>query len=199
VQIEGWAIDPDTVNPIRIQVYVDGEYQMSPVADVERPDIAAARPGSGAAHGLDLTLPLASGERDVCLVAKNILSGRPSHVPLGCRTVTVPATQFLPIGNIDGAAVSGTTVTVNGWALDQDLPTEALRVHLYVDGAWKTATTADEPRADIGLAFPGAGNDHGWVVAMTLSSGAHQVCAYGINIAGGSSNKQLACKNVTVP
>ncbi len=63
VQIEAWAIDPDTVDPIEIQVYVDDEYQMSPVADVERLDVAAARPGFGPNHGLDITLPVASGTR----------------------------------------------------------------------------------------------------------------------------------------
>jgi hypothetical protein len=138
------------------------------------------------------------GSRTVCVYAINTLSGR-TNPRLGCRTVTVPATTFLPIGNIDGATVSGTTVTVNGWALDKDVPTDPVRVHLSVDGAVKTATTADRPRADIGAAFPGAGVNHGWQVAMTLSPGVHEICAFGINLAGGSSNPQLACRTVTVP
>jgi hypothetical protein len=201
VRIEGWAVDPDTVDPIRVQVYVDGAYHSSPLANGDRPDIAAARPGSGAAHGLDVTLPLASGERNVCLVAKNVLSGRPSHVPLGCRTVTVPATQFVPIGNLDSATVSGTTVTATGWALDQDSPTAALRVHVYVDGksttAWKI--WADRGRADIELQYPEAGADHGFQLDLDLSSlprGDHQVCAWAINILGGSSNTKLPCRTV---
>lgn len=199
VRIQGWAIDPDTVDPINVHVYVDGQFKASAVANVDRPDVAASRPGYGGGHGFDVTLPVLGGSRNVCVFGINTLSGS-SNSLFGCTTVTVPATTFVPIGNIDAATVTGNTVTLSGWALDQDLPTEAIRVHLWVDGStWGGETLANLPRADIATAFPGAGPGHGWQRSMTLPSGVHEICAYGINIEGGSTNPQLACTTVTVP
>jgi hypothetical protein len=87
-----------------------------------------------------------------------------------------------------------------GWTLDQDLPTDPVQVHVYVDGVMRASVTANRPRADIGLAYPDAGVYHGWqTAAIPATSGVHNVCAYGINIHGGSSNPQLACRSVTVP
>jgi hypothetical protein len=34
---------------------------------------------------------------------------------------------------------------------------------------------------------------------LSVASGTHEVCAYGINRAGGSSNPKMACKSVVVP
>ncbi len=78
--------------------------------------------------------------------------------------------------------------------------TERIRVHVYVDGAIKAAVWADQPRGDIANAFPGAGPNHGWTAVIPSSpSGSHQVCAWAINILGGSSNTKLPCRTVTVP
>lgn len=201
VQVEGWAIDPDTTDPITVNVYVDGVAKASgALADLDRPDVETARPGNGSAHGFDLTVPVVGGpDKLVCVYANNTGSG--SGAPrIGCWRGDIPETTFLPIGNVDSATASGTTVTAMGWALDQDDPTTPIRVHVRVDGVLKAAVTADQPRADIGAAFPGAGVYHGWTVSIpSIPSGLHTVCAYGINIAGGVGNPQLACKDVTVP
>jgi hypothetical protein len=200
VQVEGWAVDPDTTDPITVNVYVDGVAKASgALADVDRPDVESARPGSGSAHGFDLTVPVVGGpDKLVCVYANNTGSG--SGAPrIGCWRGDVPGTTFLPIGNVDAATPAGNNVTVRGWALDQDSPTEPIRVHVYVDGVVRSGVTADDPRADIGLAYPEAGVNHGWQVVINMPSGVHQVCAYGINIYGGSSNPELACTSVTVP
>lgn len=199
VRIQGWALDPDTVDPSDIAVYVDGSYELSATADVPRPDVGSARPGFGDDHGFDVTLPVPGGSRSVCVFALNTLSGT-SHTLLGCRTVTVPATAFVPIGNLDEATLSGSTVTVRGWALDQDVPSDPIQVHVKVDGQTK-ATTANLLRYDIAVEYPGAGVYHGWSVKLTFTPGGppHEICAYGINVAGGSANTKLGCTIVTVP
>jgi hypothetical protein len=198
VQLEGWAIDPDTVDPISVHVYVDGRYATAAVANVTRTDVETVRPGFGADHGFDVTLPVVGGSRQICVYAINTLSGR-SNPRLGCRTVDVPATQFLPVGNVDTATPAPGSVTVSGWALDQDVLTEPLRVHLYLDGTWWDATTANLVRYDIAVAFPGAGVYHGWSLTKALPPGPHEICAFAINQAGGVGNPLLACRTVTIP
>jgi hypothetical protein len=198
VRVQGWAIDPDTVDPVSVHVWVDGAYATAATANVSRPDVESARPGNGADHGFDFTVRMTGGSRNVCVYAINVLSGS-SNPRLACKTLSVPATTFLPIGNVDGAAVSGTTITANGWALDRDELTTPIRVHVYVDGVMKASVLADRPRGDIDPAFPGAGPYHGWMTPpISVSPGTRRVCAFGINIAGGVGNPQMACRNVTV-
>lgn len=87
VTVSGWAIDPDTVEPIAVHVYVDGA-GVPLVADRERPDVAAAFPGVRAAHGFAASLPAARGTRTVCAYAiNNLASG--ANTLLACRAVTV--------------------------------------------------------------------------------------------------------------
>jgi hypothetical protein len=137
----------------------------------------------------------------VCVYGLNSGSGR--NALLGCRTVDVPPSS--PIGNVDGQNLSGTTLTLSGWALDKDDLTAALQVRVQVNGTtkatnWTGVVHGAVLRPDIDAAFPGAGNDHGWRVAVPLTSGSNQVCAYGRDLSGNAPNGLLgACRNVTVP
>ena len=83
----GWAIDPDTTGPIAVHVYVDGVGREF-MANLSRPDVAAAYPASGDAHGYVATIPAAAGPHRVCVYAIDSAGG--SNPTLGCRDVTVP-------------------------------------------------------------------------------------------------------------
>ena len=198
VKALGWAVDPDTVDSIGVHVYVDGKYTQAVVAKVKRTDVEKARPGYGSAHGFDVTLPVAAGKRTVCAYGINVRSGG-RNTRLGCATVTVP--EFVPVGNVDKATPGPGTLTANGWALDKDALTKAVEVRVKVDGEVEATVTADELRHDIALAFPGAGDGHGWSAELTgISKGKHTVCAYGVNIGKGTAEEKLACADpVTVP
>jgi hypothetical protein len=87
VQLRGWAIDPDTTAPVYLWLTLDGAGRHVR-ADVPRPDVAAAYPGSGPAHGFRAALPAERGTHTVCATASNVGPG--GHTPLGCRTVGVP-------------------------------------------------------------------------------------------------------------
>ena len=87
VAVGGWAIDPDTAGPIAVHVYVDG-VGYPRTADLNRADVGAAFPGSGALHGFGATVPAASGSHSVCVYAINDAPG--NNPLLGCRTVNVP-------------------------------------------------------------------------------------------------------------
>ena len=125
----GWAIDPDTSAPIAVHAYVDAK-GTALTADGSRPDVAAAFPGYGPAHGYSATLPASPGAHQVCVYGIN--SGPGGNTLLGCRTVVVPGGS--PVGSLDVARlVPGVGVTVGGWALDPDTAS-SIAVHVYVDG-----------------------------------------------------------------
>ncbi len=85
VSIGGWAIDPDTADPIDVHVYVDSSGRAF-TANGSRPDVAAAFPGYGANHGFAASFPIASGTHQVCIYA--IDQGLGENRLLACRTVT---------------------------------------------------------------------------------------------------------------
>ena len=90
------------------------------------------------------------------------------------------------------------SVRVRGWAIDPDTASP-ITVHLYEDGAFLTASTADVSRADVGAAYPGYGNLHGFdgVVPYPSTNGTHTICVYGINTSTGTVNSALGCRSWT--
>jgi GH25 family lysozyme M1 (1,4-beta-N-acetylmuramidase) len=195
--VTGWAIDPDTPAPIAVHLYVDGSLVAAVPATDPRPDVAAAFPGYGEAHGFNTTLTgYAGGTHRVCAYAINTATGT-INVLLGCRTVTVPGGN--PFGVIDGVATGPGALTAQGWAIDPDTA-GPIAVHLYVDGSLVAAVPATDPRPDVGAAYPGYGNLHGYTASRTgLTPGPHTACTYAINTATGTANVLLGCRTATVP
>ncbi|WP_349426765.1 hypothetical protein [Microbacterium sp. LWS13-1.2] len=194
--IAGWAIDPNVTGPIQVHVYVDGVGK-GYTADVSRPDVGAAYPGYGDRHGFVVQTSASPGSHYVCVYAIDDAGG--SNPTLGCRTVTVaaptPAVNKAPFGNFESVGVSSANLTIAGWAIDPNV-TGPIQVHVYVDGVGK-GYTADVSRPDVGAAYPGYGDRHGFVVQTSASPGSHYVCVYAIDDAGGS-NPTLGCRTVTV-
>jgi hypothetical protein len=111
---KGWAIDPETTDPINVQVSVDGTVS-TVKANVSRPDVASAHPGAGALHGFltNISELTTDGEHNVCVSAVNVGGGSKATVPLGCKIVnavnpTVPAapTHVTAISGYGGAQIT---------------------------------------------------------------------------------------------
>jgi hypothetical protein len=196
IQIGGWALDADTPDPIPVHVYVDGTFRGAYVASANRPDVAAAYPGMGPAHGFNATVgPFYGGVHQVCVYAIN--AGGGVNPQLGCANVTLPSGN--PRGSLNIAQGAPGAVRVVGWMLDPDTASPT-SVHVYVDGRWSGATTANLNRPDVAAAFPGYGAAHGFDFTVPVSGGgAHQVCIYGINVGQGTANPRVACATVTSP
>jgi hypothetical protein len=193
--IAGWALDPDVpTTSIGVHVYLDGSFAKAVTASVSRPDVAAVMPGVGPAHGYYVELPLAAGEHELCVYAIN--QGHGSVNPqLGCRKVTAAAAAYNPIGALDAVTRSGTDLSFSGWVFDPSSPTDAVQVHVYVDGSMVTAVTAGEnTRPDVAALYPGSGAAHGFSGTVTISAAPHTVCFYAINVGAGTGNPQLACR-----
>ncbi|MCI9857693.1 hypothetical protein [Microbacterium proteolyticum] len=196
ISVGGWAIDPDTDQPIPVHIYVDGT-GTALTADVTRNDVAAAYPRYGAAHGFGGVASAPPGNRTVCAYGINV--GLGANVQLGCRTVTVPETVdrgLVPFGALDAVTADGPVVTASGWAIDPDtsLP---IRVRIEASGS-SSSTTANLPRADVGAAYPVSGPNHGYSASLTLMGGSHRVCVYAVNT-GAGGDAELGCRNITIP
>jgi hypothetical protein len=188
VRVAGWALDPDTSAPIAVHVYIDGAARAVP-ASGPRPDIAAAHPGYGPAHGFDAFIAAATGRvSTMCVYAVNV--GRGTTNPLlGCHAVDLSGTPF---GSIDLSQGRPTTMAVAGWAIDPD-SAAPIAIHFYVDGVFRAAATADRSRVDVSSRFPGYGATHGFQIEVPSQRTQH-VCAYLVNAAGPGRNRLLGCR-----
>jgi hypothetical protein len=106
-----------------------------------------------------------------------------------------PTSLASPVANWESLAASGPTISVRGWAWDPDSPLRALPVHAYVDGT-AVPITAGDSRPDVGAAFPGIGDQHGFSWSGTVSPGTHNVCLYAIDLVEAVRNTGLGCRSV---
>ena len=193
IRVGGWALDQDTVDPIAVHAYMDGSFVGQWVANLTRPDVGAAYPGYGNQHGYNFGFMAPAGSHQICVYAINVGAGS-TNTPLGCRQVSVTAD---PVGALDGVPVAGAFARAGGWTLDPD-SSSPIAVHAYLDGGFVGQWIADQPRPDVGAAYPVYGNDHGFNFGFKVPAGSHQVCVYAINVGGGTINTGLGCRQVVV-
>jgi hypothetical protein len=109
---------------------------------------------------------------------------------------SVPRGQ--PFGNLDAAVPTEGGIAVAGWAIDPD-QAASIPVRVLVDDQVSTTTTADTARPDVGAVYPlYADSPHGFSTTVPATPGAHQVCAYAVNVSGTGSDALVGCRTVTV-
>ena len=183
LHLRGWTLDPDSTAPTFLDVYADAVGVAHLTANGNRPDIAAAYPGYGSAHGFDAVLPGVGG--NVCVYAINLGAGQ--NTSAGCRSF-LPAH---PVGSLDSATRTPYGIRVTGWALDADT-TAADNVDIYANGVGVARIPAGQARNDVGRVYPAYGIFRGFDYTVPIAGG--QVCAYGVN-AGPGGNVLLGCRN----
>jgi hypothetical protein len=192
ITVSGWAFDPDGGRSVPIHIYVDGQNNVI-AADSARPDVGAAYAGAGSSTGFAFSTAVTPGTHTVCVYAIDVqFAGR--NTALGCRAITTQ--MALPAANWDSLSASGATITVSGWTFDPDDGGKAVPVHVYVDGQ-NNVITAGQSRVDVGAAFPGVGNSHGFSWSTTVSPGEHLVCAYAIDVDMPWRNTALGCRTIS--
>ncbi len=191
-RVSGWAINPLTTGPDTVHVYVDGTFAGAVTANASRPDIGSAYKGYGNSHGFAAIVPSSVttqwGTHSVCAYA---LGG--VNPMIGCQTVTVQ-----PFGYVGGVSATPTGVQVSGWAVNPQT-TGADTVHVYVDGVFAGAATANGARTGLGAwldqaGWPGYGDNHTFTASVgtpgALSYGPHSVCVYAL----GGPNPNIGCR-----
>lgn len=171
IDVVGWAIDPDTPEPVTVHVYVDGSVAATAVADVSRPGLAAAYPGYGANHGFQMTVPAGPGLHEVCVYAID-RAGGDGNRQIGC---TLAAVETSPLSaSLDRVEVEGQVLTVAGWALPE-ADEQVSTIELHVDGELVETSVADRYRPDVAVAFTGVGDRHGYMISAAVDAGSHRV------------------------
>jgi hypothetical protein len=202
IQAIGWAADPDALSqPLTITVTVDGVTAGQVVTALPRPDATAAR-GTGPAAGFATTVPATPGPHRVCASAGNVDLG--SDGPLGCLSVLVPGltpaqiAAHSPIGMLDKATVSGTTVSLLGWAADPDNLSQPLTITATVDGKAAVLTSATtQSRPDV-VAVKHTGPNQGYLLTSTVTAnGLHTVCTTAASLSVGNPTR-LGCAIVRI-
>lgn len=105
-----------------------------------------------------------------------------------------------PVGRLDSAEGGLQSVTVRGWAIDEDDYGKALDIHVYLDGEGIGITTANQYRPDVNNVY-GCGEYHGYEATFSLDSsitGEHTVTVYAINTGGGNSNPVVGSTTVNI-
>jgi cell wall-associated NlpC family hydrolase len=205
--VQGWAADPDNLAlPLTVQASLDGAPAGQVVTAVSRPDVVNVI-GTGPTPGFVMTLAAAPGSHTVCVTAVNVAAG--GDTALGCRQVTVPppvsstptGTEIAahsPIGALEKVSANGNTVTLTGWAADPDNLAQPLKILAGHDGSPATVTSAKVvSRPDIALSQH-VGDNQGYSVTITLSTGNHLVCAAATNIDIGVNRQLGGCLKLYV-
>ncbi|WP_235556682.1 hypothetical protein [Microbacterium sp. GCS4] len=191
-RVRGWALDPNSSESIGVHIYV-GNAGYAYAADGNRPDVGAAYPGKGNAHGFDVRIPAtSSGAVRICAYGINVGAG--GNSTLRCEEVI--GMTGSPVGVLETTVGVDGGVDVKGWALDPDTAS-SIGVHVYV-GSTATAFVASRTREDVAAHYPQHGAAHGFGAKVSAPPGTHTVCAYGINV-GRGANALLGCATVTVP
>ena|GEM_PF-329035 len=121
---------------------------------------------------------------------------------------TAPVGESDPIGALEltGSPAAG-RLRVKGWALDPDMPTEALAINVIVGGregqkgveTFELGQIANQARPDIAASHRLAGEAHGFDNTLsTVKSGPEPICVYALNLALGG-NRLLGCKTTNIP
>ncbi len=115
-------------------------------------------------------------------------------------------TSHAPNGRLDGASGGLGTVNVRGWTFDLDAPTTPLDVHVYIGAPAGSAGAeghsigpAQSHRPDVGAAFPGVGDHHGYDnTIVTNRRGRQMVYVYAINQGPPGGNPLIGQQEVTI-
>lgn len=196
VTVQGWAFDPDSMDPIGVHLYLDGAGVLATTASGSRPDVAAVY-GQGPNHGFSATIEARAGNHTVCAYGIDTTGGR--NPMIGCSTVTVansPAVGALETVTAVLAPGGGvrSSVKVTGWAWDFDTTTP-VSVRGMVDGVVAGTATATEAHAPV----PGVTRTNiGVTMALPTTPGVHEVCLEVLDSPGGSPVR-VGCSTVDVP
>ncbi len=101
---------------------------------------------------------------------------------------TPKPSEHNPMGVIDNYGSEYNKVSFSGWCFDEDDLGAALEVHVWSGNIGIGVLKADQKRTDVGAAYPGAGDYHGFDGSLSTNlSGPHEFSLYAINVGGGGN------------
>jgi len=208
IEATGWALDPTwPALQTRVDVYSGpsgGSQSLVGLMASGASEASAGVPGAGSNHGFAFTRDLTSpGLYSVCAYGIGLAPFNVGKNPaVGCSTLD--ARSRAPLGAYDALQRVEGGLRISGWAVDRDVPTTPIAVHLYVTAPDSTTTvqgiSASTSRPDVAAAIGGISAEHGFGATIPATQvGTYQVCAYAIGTAffNRGINPQLGCRTVS--
>ncbi|CAN5211692.1 hypothetical protein BH11ACT4_BH11ACT4_02010 [soil metagenome] len=190
IQLTGWSVIPTSVTrQVHLAVQI-GQAWTSVEADQPNPAADTAFPGAGPNHGFSTLIPRSPGATAFCLWA----AGLTATSVVDCRTVTVP-TSPPPVGQITVATGVPGGIDISGWVVQPGAITTPVHLAVNIGSAW-ISVEADQPNPAGDTAYPGAGQNHGFVARIPATAGSQGFCLWAAGLSGASI---IECRTVTVP
>ena len=192
IRVAGWAFDPDLpASSITVAVHVDGREVTRFAANRARSDVNRVY-GITGNHGFDTTFAAPPGDHAVRVYAINVGGGAGNPL-FGQGAVRVGT----PTGRLDRVAVTGRTVTLQGWAFDPDQPSTSIRVAVYRNGSLVNWFPTDGARPDVNSVYRISGS-HGYSAQISCPPGRQEFKVYAINVGPAAGNPIIGSRTVTV-
>ncbi len=192
--ITGWVVDLSNLdNKVEVQLYIDGEFSESRMADFPHPGLVTAGVTKDERHGfLFFTPPLDQGQHEARVYAayKSYDGQRRTLVLLGkpirFRVENYPAEPYFK-----GWLETANAVTVKGWAIKKDKTSEQVEVRLYIDGHFVEMRTTDDPGPDFSSVGLAANEKHGFVFfTPSLVPGEHEARVFAVRKDSGTQDNR---------
>jgi len=162
--VSGWTFDQSNITAsTQVQITWNtpaGITNQTVAANLSRPDVAAAYPGAGAAHGYSVQAPWSGyGQYGACVTAIALPGNTGGNASLGCKTAFVSAaTSSAPAAQrLAGADRFGTAVVVSQHAFPSaGVPVAYVASGLDFPDALSAASAAGAQHGPVLLTMPGA-------------------------------------------
>jgi hypothetical protein len=193
--IFGWAWNQSQPNTsINVDIYADGVYLTTVLANQFRQDLLNAGIGNGQ-HGFNIPTPQSLKDGQTHSISVRF-AGTSTHLAGSPRSITC-SSQPIYGGYHDGATCS----TIFGWAWNQSQPNTSINVDIYADGVYLTTVLANQFRQD--LLNAGIGNgQHAFTISTPASLRDGQTHSILVRFAGTTTSltnspRSLACSTST--
>jgi len=191
VSFSGWAVQPD-LPTTSVPIAINYGSQWLPFTANQPNSVAPTKvAGAGPNQGFSGTFIAEPGVQKFCAWA-----ARPSGaaVMLGCRSLLVPNVD-LTLGKVTTASGDAASLTVSGWAVWPDAPTQSVPIALNIGSSW-IPFSANLPDPAGETAVPGAGPNHGFTATAVVAPGSYDACVWAAQL--NSPAKMIGCRTVTV-
>ncbi|MGK0722259.1 hypothetical protein [Leucobacter sp. W1478] len=190
IKMWGWALDPDTLDPIDLHVSINGRWAVVK-ANAQNSSTLASYPAHGINHGFGASIPADPGNNRVCVYGIN--QGAGANTTLLCKNVMVQSGN--PVGEVKEIWATPGNIKMWGWALDPDT-LDPIDLHVSINGRW-AVVKANAQNSSTLASYPAHGINHGFGASIPADPGNNRVCVYAIN-QGPGANSTLRCQDVFV-
>ncbi|MEO6501817.1 MAG: fibronectin type III domain-containing protein [Jatrophihabitantaceae bacterium] len=139
IAVSGWALDPDTASPIKVQVTSDGVSKQLLTANLANSGSTTAWPSYGGSHGYSANVSLDGFEHTVCVAAVNLGEGK--DVTQGCKLITTSGATA-PAAPTELSAVPGSKMVNLGWIAARSVASPVTSYQITVTPGERVVTVA---------------------------------------------------------